>query len=162
MKRVEIIDVFESDIGVYYAEALLYKDEKPIARVIEGCNIHYANEMMLNSNQNVEEFFEEFIYSNYDLYLKLPQIDNCSKLLQDIYSTVETSESCMCWISEDEWNSYYNEYNDKDLNKLEKEIKKYKLKNVLTINEDGYKIIAYGDLQTKFIIKNNLEKGMML
>lgn len=162
MKRVEIIDVFESDIGVYYATALLYKDEKPIARVIEGCNIRYANEMMLYNNQNVEEFFEEFIYSNYDLYLKLPQIDNCSKLLQDIYSIVETSESCMCLISEDEWNSYYNEYNDKDLNKLEKEIKKYKLKNVLTINEDDYKIIAYGDLQTKFIIKNNLEKGMML
>lgn len=162
MKRVEVIDVFESNIGVYYAEALLYKDEKPIARVIEGCNIDYVNEKMNYYYQSLEEFFEDYIYSNYDSYLKLPQIDNCSKLLQDIYCTVETSESCMCYISEDEWNNYYDEYSDKDLIKLEKEIKKYNLKDVLTIDEDEYKILAYGDLQTKFIIKNDLEKRMTL
>ncbi len=163
MKHVEITDVFESDIGAYYVEAILYKNEKPLTRVIEGCNIHYVNEKLSHYHNNLREFFEDYIYSNFDSYLKLPCIDHCSNLLQDIFYTVNTSESCMCCISEDEWNGYFQEYSEKDIKILEKEIKKYNLKDVITLNEDGYKIIAYGDLQTKFTVElSELEIGMSL
>lgn len=44
---------------------------------------------------------------------------------------------------------------------LENEIKKYSLEEIITIGEDNYKIIGYGDLETIFIddvIKRNEEK----
>ena len=164
MKQVEIIDVYKSDLGVYYTDALLYVDDKEIAHIIESFDIDYVeNKLFYNNYQSLENFFEDYIYSNFDSYLKLPKISKCSKLLQEIFEITSTTDSCMCWVSEDEWNNYYQEYSEKDIKILEKEIEKYNLKDVLIINEDGYKITAYGDLQTKFIIDNKQkEKGMEL
>lgn len=164
MKRVEILDIYESDLGAYYTNALLYKDDKEVAHIIEGCDIDYANnKMFYNNYHSLEKFFEDYIYSNFDSYLKLPKISKCSKLLQEIFKMASTTDLCMWSISEDEWNSYYQEYSEKDIKTLEKEIEKYNLENVLTLNEDGYKIFAYGYLQTKFIIDDKQkEKGMSL
>ena len=72
--------------------------------------------------------------------------------------------NCQTWgyISEDDWNNYYSDsFSSRDLLNLKKEIKKYKLDNVITIDDNDYKIICYGDLETKFVddlTKNNLDK----
>jgi len=162
MKRVEVLDIFKSDLDCYYTNALLFDDDKYLGHIIEGCEVKYINDISTLTNQKIEEVIEDYILSNFDSYLKLPKISKCSKLLQDIYKTVATTDTCMCGISEDEWNNYYTEYNDKDIKMLETEIEKYKLKDVLSIEEYGYKIFAFGDLQTKFIFDINLEKELSL
>ena len=40
---------------------------------------------------------------------------------------------------------------------LEKEIKKYELDEVIGIGDGGYKIVGYGDLETRFIDDRDLE-----
>ena len=78
----------------------------------------------------------------------------------------------MCHITSEDWKEYYSEhYSEKDLDDLENEIKKYGLEEVVEvfdgeyitsdnkIIESDYRIIGYGDLETRFIDdrKLNLE-----
>ena len=57
-------------------------------------------------------------------------------------------------------------YKEGILEILENEINKYNLNDCVVIEEDGYKIVGYGDLETMFIddrninIENNYESEM--
>ena len=57
----------------------------------------------------------------------------------------------MCYITEEEWKTDYSDnYTEKDISKLKEEVKKYNLQDVITFNDNGYKILGYKDLQTRF------------
>ena len=78
--------------------------------------------------------------------------------MQSIYDDVCQSDSTMCHITEEEWNEYYiDDYSEKDIEVLEKEIKKYGLDEVIGIGDGEYKIVGYGDLETRFIDDRDLE-----
>lgn len=109
--------------------------------------------------------YKEEIKEDIEKYLYMPKISKCSKLLTEIYDNVCESESSMCHITDEEWSDLYaNRYSSKDIDKLKKEIKKYNLEDVITFDNQEYKIIGWGDLKTKlnddrtFIRKRNLER----
>ena len=92
--------------------------------------------------------------------------------LKEVYGYVRESDATMCHITSEDWKEYYSEhYSEKDLDDLENEIKKYGLEEVVEvfdgeyitsdnkIIESDYRIIGYGDLETRFIDdrKLNLE-----
>lgn len=81
----------------------------------------------------------------------LPKISKCSDLLKEIFISVKDSEAKMCYITEEEWKTDYSDnYTEKDISKLKVEVKKYNLQDVITFNDNGYKILGYEDLQTRF------------
>ena len=66
----------------------------------------------------------------------------------------------MCHITKDEWKDYYeNLFNEIDIIKLKEEIKKYNLEDVITLNNYEYKVIGWGDLETRFNDDRNIEKN---
>ena len=81
----------------------------------------------------------------------MPKISKCSKLLQDIYDSVKESDASMCHITEDDWNYFYKmDFTEKDVDNLKKEVKELGLDEVITFNDAEYKIVGYGDLETRF------------
>ena len=83
--------------------------------------------------------------------MELPKISKCSKLLQDIYDDVKESDASMCHITEEDWNEFYKgDFTEKDVDNLKKEVKELGLEEVITFNEAEYKIVGYGDLETRF------------
>ena len=63
----------------------------------------------------------------------------------------------MCHISNEDWNDYYmDKYTDENIKNLEIEIKKYGLDEVICIDDGEYKIIGYGDLETRFNDDRNI------
>lgn len=106
------------------------------------------------------ENVEDLIYKDFDKYLELPKISKCSKLLQKIYDNVCESSATMCHITKDEWKDYYeNLFNEIDIIKLKEEIKKYNLEDVITLNNYEYKVIGWGDLETRFNDDRNIERN---
>lgn len=66
----------------------------------------------------------------------------------------------MCHITKDEWKDYYeNFFNEIDIIKLKEEIKKYNLEDVITLNNYEYKVIGWGDLETRFNDDRNIERN---
>ena len=164
---VDIVSVWKSDFDDYRSLAIIGKNDEEIGYVIASYDEEKIRELTGNfdnkiSKRELENSFAVLITSDFAYYINLPKISECSKLLQIIYNEVCTSESSMCYISEDDWNNYYSDsFSSRDLLNLKKEIKKYKLDDVITIDDNDYKIICYGDLETKFVddlTKNNLDK----
>ena len=106
----------------------------------------------------IKKAFQTLIYDDFKSYLELPKISDCSKLLQEIYDNVCESDATMCHISDEDWNDYYSDnYSDNDIEVLKEEIKKYGLSEVIGIGDDDYKIVGYGDLETRFNDDRKLE-----
>ncbi len=104
------------------------------------------------TNAEIEESLLENIEKNNGIEFKYPKVSNLSKLLKYIYDSVCNSDSNMCHIDYDDWNTMKEDYNleENDIKILEDEIKKYNLNDLITIDLDGYKICGYGCLQTSF------------
>lgn len=144
---VKILEYWETDYGDLRCSAILYQNGKQKVFVTASYDTDKEN-------------FEELISKDFDKYLELPKISKCSKLLQTIYDNVCSSSSMMFHITKDDWDDYYKDfYNDKDIMKLQEEIKKYHLDEVITLNEDGYKIIGWGDLETRFNDDRKIERN---
>lgn len=155
-QKVKILSTWVTDYDDIACNAILYKDNKPIANIIESYDettirYMYGNKDTMLDEQLIRKSFKNIINDNFDNLLKLPKISKCSKLLQSIYDSICSSDSSMCHITEEEWNEYYTEdYNNKDIEKLQNEIKEYHLEEVLEINNGEYKIIGYENLQYLF------------
>ena len=110
----------------------------------------------------VEASFESLINDDFDKYLELPKISECSKLLQQIYDYVCESDAYMCHVDNDDWLDWKENYDfkDEDIEFLKNEIKKYGLNEVIGIDEDEYKIVGYGNLQFIFNDDRNIEKEL--
>lgn len=145
-KYVKTFDYWETDYGDLRCSAILYEKGKSKAYIIASYDEDIEN-------------VEDLIYEDFDKYLELPKITRCSKLLQKVYDNVCESNASICYISKEDWNKYYTNFNDKDIEKLREDIKKYYLEDVITINDYDYKIIGWGDLETRFNDDRKLEKN---
>lgn len=155
-RNIEILGTWITDYGDMRCNAILYQDGNEIANIIasyDETDIRYSigNKDSEMNQEFVNRAFKSLIYDDFDSYSRLPKISECSKLLQSIYEDVCSSDATMCHISDEDWNDYYiDDYSETDIEILEKEIKKYGLEEVIGIGDNGYKIVGYGDLETRF------------
>lgn len=164
--NVNITDLWETDYDDIRAFAEIGKGKIKLGNIIAS----YDEDTIRNITGNLKEplkdkeqinAFAVLIASSFDRYANLPKISGCSKLLQSIYDDVCQSDSTMCHITEEDWNEYYiDEYLEEDIEILKEEIKKYGLDEVIVVGEGDYKIVGYGNLETKFIDDRNLEKNI--
>lgn len=169
-RKAEIISTWNTEFGDIRCNAILYKGKKKVANIIASFDYNYINNLaynMYDTYKILQKFsknpFKTLIYESFENYLKLPKISRCSPLLKEIYDTVCNSDSNMCYITEKEWKENYAvNFNEKDIEFLKQEIKKYKLNNVIELNEDEYKILGYGNLQICFNDDRELKKRDIL
>lgn len=147
-RKVKILGIWKSDFDDVRCNAILYQKGKQISNIIVS---YEKNDLKDLDDKNKEKVFETLIYEEFEKYTSLPKISKCSKLLQEIYDFVCESDSSMCHITDEDWKEMYSDrYNDNDIEKLKEEIKRYKLEDIIGLNESEYKIIGYGNLETKF------------
>lgn len=162
---VNVCDVWETDYGDYKALAEIGKNKE-----LEGTIITSYDEQVIRNITDKEKgsltvnelknAFAVLICSDIEKYLKLPTISNVSKLLKEIYDCVVTSECSMCHIDYNEWEDFYDDYNERDIEQLKKEIEKHNLEEVIEIDNGEYKIVGYGDLETRFLDDRNYCKEL--
>ncbi len=152
-QKVEIISFWESDFDDVRCNANLYKNNKHIGNITCSFDGFIYEKPDDGSNK---ERLRSLIHYNFDDYGKLPKISKCSKLLQKVYDEVCESESSMCHITQDDWNEYYSNFSEKDVDKLKEEVEKYNLKDVVSFNEREYKILGWANLETCFVDDRNL------
>ena len=150
-RKVRVNSIYETSFDDVRCDAVLYQNDKAVANIIASYD---ANEMNFRCNNDpnlAKEALRVSILDDFDKYIELPKISKCSKLLQDIYDDVCQSDASMCHISEDDWNEFYKEdFTDKDVDNLKKEVKELGLQEVITFDDAEYKIIGWGDLETRF------------
>lgn len=162
-RNIKILGTWSTDYDDIRCNAILYQDEKEVANIIasyDESDIRYSiGEQYSELNEDfVKNAFKSLIYQDFDSYLELPKISECSKLLQEIYDAVCESDSTMCHISDEDWDNFYTEnYTVKDFENLKLEVERLGLQDVIGINDCEYKIIGYGDLETRFNDDRNLE-----
>ena len=139
----EILSAWVSDYDDIRYNAILYRNNKPVANIIGDCYYPAWKDELNNLPK-----FKKLVYSGYERFLKLPKASKCSSLLQEIYDTVCESDNSMCYITDEDWKELYaDRYTEKDIERLKQEVKKYKLDKYITFDEDEYKILGYGDLE---------------
>lgn len=150
-RKVEIFSIWKSDFDDIRCSAVIYQNNKPIGNIIASYEKNTLNDMAKCNENSIEKAFKTLIYKEFERYIKLPRISKVSKLLQEIYDNVCTSDSSMCHITDDDWRELYSDrYDDNDIEQLKEEIKKYGLNDVVTFNDGEYKIVGYGNLETSF------------
>ena len=162
---VNVRDVWKTDYGDYKALAEIGQNKE-----LKGTIITSYDEQVIRNITDIEKgsltvnelknAFAVLICSDIEKYLKLPTISNVSKLLKEIYDCVVTSECSMCHIDYNEWEDFYDDYNERDIEQLKKGIEKYNLEEVIEIDNGEYKIIGYGDLETRFLDDRNYCKEL--
>lgn len=146
-REIKVLGMWETDYGDIACNALLLENNKKVANIIETYDV--------DKQKIVGQ-----VYKSFDYFVELPKISNCSKLLQFIYDSVCQSDSSMCHITEEDWNDYYiDNFSDKDIDILKEEVKKYNLDKVISFDFEEYKIIGWGDLQTKFNDDRRFDRG---
>ena len=150
-RKVRINSIYETGFDDVRCDAVLYQNDKAVANIIASYD---ANEMNFRCNNDpnlAKEALRVSILDDFDKYIELPKISKCSKLLQDIYDDVCQSDASMCHISEDDWNEFYREdFTEKDVDNLKREVKELGLQEVITFDDAEYKIVGWGDLETRF------------
>ena len=150
-RKVRIDGIYQTDFDDVRCSAVLYQNDKAVANIIASYD---AKEMNFRCNNNpdlAKEALRVAILDDFDKYIELPKISKCSKLLQDIYDDVCQSDASMCHITSEDWNEFYKEdFTDKDVDNLKKEVKELGLQEVITFDDAEYKIIGWGDLETRF------------
>lgn len=150
-RKVKVNSIYETSFDDVRCDAVLYQNDKAVANIIASYD---AKEMNFRCNNNpdlAKEALRVAILDDFDKYIELPKISKCSKLLQDIYDDVCQSDASMCHITSEDWNDFYKEdFTDKDVDNLKKEVKELGLQEVITFDDGEYKIIGWGDLETRF------------
>lgn len=155
-RKVEILNVWESDFDDIRCNARLYKDNKMIANIIASYDNRDIEKYVTDVNSTIDKSFinkvlKNLIYDDFDKYAHLPKLSKCSKLLKEIYDFVCESDSSMCHIDNKMWKEdYADRYDENAINKLQKEIEKYNLDDIVVINDGEYKILGFSDLETRF------------
>ena len=154
--EVQIPSVWLNDYGYINCNAIISIDGNEKANVI----VEFDRQDYPDWKNSIKEYKEEIKYE-WEKYLRLPKITECSRLLQEIYDNVCESDAKMCHITEKEWeDDYSSKYTNKDIEKLKEEVKNYKLEDVVTFdNDDEYKIIGWSNLELSFNDDRNLIKN---
>lgn len=160
--NVNVLDVWKSDYDDYRANVEIGKGEIFYGNVIASYDENTIRDLTMNLDsplceKELKNAFGVLVASSFEDYINLPKISDVSPLLKEIYDSVCESDATMCHITNEDWNDYYaDNYSDTDVEVLEEEIKKYGLDEVIGIDEGEYKIIGYGDLETRFIDNSHL------
>ena len=150
-RKVRVDGIYQTDFDDVRCDAILYQNDKAVASIIASYDANEINFRCDNKPELAKEVLRTSILDDFDSYLNLPKLSKCSKLLQDIYDDVRESDSSMCHITDGDWNEFYSyEYTGKDIDNLKKEVKELGLDEVITFNDMEYKIIGWGDLETRF------------
>ncbi|MBO4245414.1 MAG: hypothetical protein J5892_01585 [Bacilli bacterium] len=150
-RKVRVNSIYETSFDDVRCDAVLYQNDKAVANIIAS---YEANEMNFKCNNDpnlAKEVLRVSILDDFDKYIDLPKVSKCSKLLQDIYDDVCQSDASMCHITEEDWNEFYKEdFTEKDVDNLKREVKELGLQEVITFDDAEYKIVGWGDLETRF------------
>lgn len=141
----------QDDLYVHY-------EVEDIENNITSNVIGYYNISDLDCNYN--DFNDEGIKKSLYKLLKqhngyefnLVRVSNLSPLLQYIYDRVCESESNMCHIDYNDWKELKEDYDflEDDFITLKREIVDHNLEDYITLDDNEYKICAYGCLQCQF------------
>ena len=158
-RTVRINSIYDTDFDDVRCDAILCINKIPVANIIGSYEADELN-MRCNNDPNLaKEAVRIAILDDFDKYMELPKISNCSKLLQEIYDAVCESDASMCYITNEDWNEFYNDnFTEKDVDNLKKEVKELGLQDVITFDDGEYKILGYGDLETKFNDDRTIER----
>lgn len=162
-REIRVLSIFDTDYGDIRCNAILMLGGREVANIIasyEKSEFEYLfNNNFTYESDIVKNHFKVLILKDYSLYNSLPKISYCSDLLQEIYDNVCYSDSCMCHVDKYDWDEIYSDrYTESDIDILKKEIKEYGLDEVIEVNAGEYKIVGYGDLETRFNDDRNLQK----
>ena len=150
-RKVKVNSIYETSFDDVRCDAVLYQNDKAVANIIASYDAKEINFRCNNNPDLAKEALRVAILDDFDKYIELPKISKCSKLLQDIYDDVCQSDASMCHITSEDWNEFYKEdFTDKDVDNLKKEVKELGLQEVITFDDAEYKIIGWGDLETRF------------
>lgn len=164
--NVNVLAVWKTDYDDYRADVEIGKGEIKQGNVIASYDEDTIRNLTGNLNnplseQELKNAFGVLVASSFEYFIGLPKISEVSSILKEIYDNVCESDATMCHITEEDWNDYYiDNYSNNDIEILEEEIKKYGLEDVIGLGEDGYKIVGYGDLETRFIDDRNIERSL--
>ena len=163
-RTTKIFNYWYYNTNTLYCNAVILENNRFKANIVINCNelnfmFNIGKQNSVMTDRFICTAFKDLIYKNYDRLIALPKLSKCSKLLKTIYNEVCESESSMCYISYEDWSELYSsKFDSKDIEKLKEEIKKYKLEDVIEI-EDEYKILGYTDLMTRFNDDSNLNRN---
>lgn len=164
-KKVKILGTWITDYDDIACNAILYQNGKEVANVMDSfeettVRYIYGDSHTELTDELINKSLEKIINESFENYLELPKISECSKLLQEIYDRVCDSVASMCHVDSIDWISWKDCYNftDDDIEQLKEEIKRYKLNEEIGIDDCGYKIVGYGNLQFAFNDDRNLAK----
>ena len=150
-RTVKVNSIYETSFDDVRCDAILCINKKPVANIIAS---YLADELNFRCNNDpnlAKEAVRTAILDDFDKYMELPKISKCSKLLQEVYDDVCESDASMCHITQDDWNEFYKDnFTEKDIENLKKEVKELGLQEVITFNDAEYKIVGWGDLETRF------------
>lgn len=150
-RTVKVISIYETDFDDVRCDVILCINKIPVANVIGSYPADELNRRCNNNPNLAKEAVTTAILDDFDKYMELPKISKCSKLLQEIYDEVCESDATMCHITHEDWNELYTDnFTEKDVDNLKKEVKELGLQDVITFDDAEYKIIGWSDLETKF------------
>ena len=162
---VNVLDVWETDFGDYRALVnLSYVQKKPLGNVTISYSKDNIYELVEHpvydcNSDEVKQVFKKLVENDLEKYTNLPKLSNCSKLLREIYKNVSESDATMCHITEEEWDNYYaKDFTDSDFDILRNEVNKLGLEEVITFDDFDYKIIGWGDLETRLLDDSKVTK----
>ena len=150
-RTVKVNSIYETSFDDVRCDAILCINKKPVANIIAS---YLADELNFRCNNDpnlAKEAVRTAILDDFDKYMELPKISKCSKLLQEVYDDVCEADSSMCHITNEDWNEFYKDnFTEKDIDNLKKEVKELGLQEVITFDDAEYKIVGWGDLETRF------------
>lgn len=150
-RTVKVNSIYETSFDDVRCDAILCINKKPVANIIASYQADELNFRCNNDPNLAKEAVRTAILDDFDKYMELPKISKCSKLLQEVYDDVCESDASMCHITQEDWNQFYKDnFTEKDIDNLKKEVKELGLQEVITFDDAEYKIVGWGDLETRF------------
>lgn len=149
----EILNYWNDSDDLYVNYLVLNKETNEKANCIEyyntsdiGCDYNTSTE------SRIEECLNLLLVEHDGLEFKYPKVSEISPLLKYVYDCVCESESNMCHVDYNDWEELKEDYDflEEDIITLKNEVKKYNLDDLITIDDNEYKIVGYGCLQTMF------------
>lgn len=150
-RTVKVNSIYETSFDDVRCDAILCINKKPVANIIASYQADELNFRCNNDPNLAKEAVRTAILDDFDKYMELPKISKCSKLLQEVYDDVCESDASMCHITQEDWDQFYKDnFTEKDIDNLKKEVKELGLQEVITFDDAEYKIVGWGDLETRF------------
>lgn len=164
-RSIDIIDLlWIPEFDEMRCNAKLYENGKEVADVIVAYNETDLKYSIGDENSEMNDkfltaAFKNLINDDFDWFLKLPKLSECSSLMQEIYNNICDMDSLIFHLSYDDWEKYYAKSYSDDLEILKEEIKKYNLEDIIRVDTSEYKFDVDGDLKMRINDDRNINKA---